>query len=504
MSINRTVHTAWTSYATMACTVVTALLTMRLATGALTREEFGLWSFTTQSVGYFLLLDFGVSNSLGRLFGEPLASGDQRSINSWFTLSVSVLALQGIIILVVGMILRAWVLEWFNIPLVLRPEASKLWLAFLVIQALNFPLRVTSAILYAQNRAYLSNLFPLVTAWISLILFYWMLKNDAGVMAYAWSSGVGVLLGGLAGLIAMYLGPDRFRFSLAGVTWMQIKELFTFSFSVFAVSIAVQVVFSSQALIITKMLGLGAGAIYNVTSRLPLLAMQMLWRPFDAFCPRWQSAHCDGLDQKITAEFRIMARISFLCSMVAAVGLILVNPIFVTGWAKGEYFGGSALNGLFGLFVIMQTLGHCYSFGFVLHKKMRIYTQVVCISTVMAICLMILGVKWLGLAGIPAGLLATDLLLGVWFYVIKGGALIGVKAGRTTLSDLALGAGPVGAALMLAFAWKDRLPTNLWFQFILSSAVALILVSPILWRIWKMASLLRLKKSSHAPQVSHA
>ena len=187
----------------MACTVLTALLTMRLATGALTREEFGLWSFTTQSVGYFLLLDFGVSNSLGRLFGEPLASKDQRSINSWFTLSVSVLALQGIIILVVGMMLRAWVLEWFNIPLTLHPEASKLWLAFLVIQALNFPLRVTSAILYAQNRAYLSNLFPLVTAWISLILFYWMLKNDAGVMAYAWSSGAGVLLGGLAGLIAM-------------------------------------------------------------------------------------------------------------------------------------------------------------------------------------------------------------------------------------------------------------------------------------------------------------
>lgn len=494
-NIRVTIHTAWTSYATLACVVITSLLTMRLATGSLTKEEFGLWSFTTQSVGYFLLLDFGVGNSLSRLFGEPLASGDQRSINSWFTLSVGVLAVQGLLILAAGMLLRSWVLEWFNIPLDLRPQASQLWIAFLVIQAVNFPLRVTSSILYAQNRAYLSNLFPFVTSWISLICFYWMLKHGAGVMAYTWSAGSGVLLGGLAGIIAVGLGPDRFRFSLVGVSLSQFKELFSYSFSVFAVSIAVQIVFSSQALIITKMLGLAAGAMYNVTSRLPLLAMQMIWRPFDAFGPRWQTAHCSGLDHKVASEFGIMSRISFLLSAVVAIGLILINPIFVTGWAKGDYFGGSSLNGLLALFIMMQTLGHCYSFGFTLHKKMRLFTKVVCISTVLAICMMIMGVKWLGLAGIPAGLLATD-LLGAWFCVSKGGALIGVRAGRTILSDLALVAGPFGASLMLSYNWKDSLPTNLWVQFALASLTALILASPLLWRIWKMGVVFYRKQES--------
>lgn len=464
---------------------------MRLATGCLSKEEFGLWSFTTQSVGYFLLLDFGVSNSLSRLFGEPFASGNQKSINSWFTLSVGVLALQGLLILAVGALLRNWVLEWFNIPNELRPQASQLWMAFLIIQAVNFPLRVSSSILYAQNRAYLSNLSPFLTSWVSLGCFYWMLKSGLGVMAYIWSTTAGVSLSGIAGICAVTAGPHRFRFSLTGVTLKQIKELFSYSFSIFAVSIAVQIALSSQALIITKLLGLAAGAMYNVTSRMPLLAMQMIWRPFDAFGPRWLTAHCESRDNKIAFEFGIMSRVSFMISAVVAIGLILINPIFVTGWAKVEYFGGHELNILLSLFIMMQTLNHCYSFAFSLHKKMKIYIRVVCVSSAVAVCFMIMGVKWFGLPGIPAGLLATDLLLGVWFYVIKGGSLLGVKAGRVVLLDIAIAFVPICIAFLISNSSRQVFPANLWIQFVLASAIAVTIATPLLWKLWTMLAVLR-------------
>ena len=490
MSIKKTLHTAWTSYASMACVVITSLLTLRLATGSLSKEEFGLWSFTTQSIGYFLLLDFGVANSLSRLFGEPIASGNQKSINSWFTLSFAVLILQGLLIMSAGLLLGPYVMDWFNIPADLREQADLLWKSFLILQAVNFPMRVASAILYAQNRAYLTNIIPFLTAWFSLIIFYLMLKSGAGVLAYVWSSAIGVLLSGIFGVIAVLRGPNKFRFSFCGVSYNQIKELFSYSFSVFAVSIAVQIVFSSQTLIITKLLGLSAGAIYNVTSRLPLLAMQMLWRPFDAFGPRWQTAHCAGSanvnNVMVSSEIAAIARITFLASSIVAVGIIIINPIFVKFLAKDDYFGGGALNCLLAAFLMIQTLSHCYSFAFTLHKKMKVFTRVVCLNAILSVIFMTLGAKYFGLPGIPLGLLAADFFLGVWFNVIMGGSLIGLRVGNIVIKDLAVSALPLILAVLISFYWNKFTYSSIFFETTIASIVTLLVCSPILLVIFKL------------------
>ena len=466
----------------MGSMVITALLTVRLATGALNPDEFGLWSFTTQSVGYFLLLDFGVSSALGRMFGEPLASGNQRSINSWFTLAVSVLVFQGLVVLCAGMAMRGWVIEWFNIPQHLRFEASRLWLAFLVIQAVNLPLRITSAILFAQNRAYWGNLFPILSAWVGLAGFFFMIKAGSGVMAYAWSSGLGVAIGGISGILAVACGPNRFGLSFSGITWRQAKELFSFASSVFVVGIAIQILFASQALIITKMLGLAAGAMYAVTSRLPLLGMQVLWKPFDAFSPRWQAAHCAGDCVRVRHEFTTMFRLTLLLAFAGVVGIVLVNPVFVKVWTKPEYYGGDGLNILLGLFIIMQTFAHCLTLAFNLHKRMRVFTLVVFMTTGLSVAGMILLTSHFGLPGIPAALVLADLIFAFWFYVFSAGRLLGIAPLKLAALDIVFGLVSVTLAVFISLGWESILPQSSLPRFGFAVCAAIFVAFPVLLR----------------------
>ncbi len=480
----------------MFSTVATALLTMRLATGALSQEEFGLWSFTTQTVGYFLLLDFGVSNSLGRLFAEPLASGEQTKINSWFTLAVGVLILQGIMIIGVGLVLRNWVVAWFGIPVALKADAERLWLAFLVIQAINLPLRLSSAILYAQNRAYLSNLFPMISTWFSLGVFYYMLKHGSGVMSYAWSSGIGVIIGGCAGVIALCMGPHRFGISLLGVSKRQLRELFSYSSSVFLIAIAIQLVFASQTLIITKVLGLAAGAMYTVTSRLPMLAMQMIWKPFDAFGPRWQTAHCSDQPKQVASEFRSVFRLTLILTVIGMVGVILVNPFFVAFWAKPEYFAGNSLNLLLAVFILAQTFTHCFSFAFNLHKKMRALTLLNFGGIFLTVILMIVGVHFIGFAGVPAGLLVTDLSFGFWYVLRKGGGLLQVNATSIIRMDIGYLIGTLCAAGLLALTWQRWLPTDPLMRLSVGCGATLLLSLPLVYRAWTVVRTSSLLPSS--------
>ena len=386
MSWRKTFHTAWTSYAAMAGTILASLLTIRLATAHLSQEEFGLWSFTLQTVGYFLLLDFGVANALGRLFGEPLASQNQAELNAWFNLAILVLSAQAALITGVGFFLRDWVIAWFNIPEPLRPEASGLLTAFLVIQAVNLVLRVNSAMLYAQNRAYLANILPVIGIWAALGVFLVMLRQGAGVMAYAWSSAIGVLIWGIVGTVAVVYGPNRFAFSLRGIHGNMIRELFLFSSAVFIIAISIQVVLVGQSLVITKMIGIAAGAVYVVTSRIPMMAMQLVWKPFDAFAPRWQQAYCDGGSDKVRHEFSTMVRISLLSAVIAAAAVVLINPAFVSWWTKPEYFGGRQLNVLLAVYLLLQTCTHCFAYAFTLQKRMRLWTMVEVVSVALSRC----------------------------------------------------------------------------------------------------------------------
>src|SRR5205807_655213 len=152
------VSTAAASYFQMATVVLTGLISFPLALRYLSNEQVGLWSFTVQSLGYFLLLDFGVTSSAGRLMGEPVYSGSEEECSRWFSLFMVVLTIQGLLILLPGILLVDPLLNWFSIPPHLRTEARALWLLMLALNALVFPFRVSGGILVAQNRYYWSTL----------------------------------------------------------------------------------------------------------------------------------------------------------------------------------------------------------------------------------------------------------------------------------------------------------------------------------------------------------
>jgi len=154
MRLRNTILTGATSYLQMGSLMVTQLVAIPLALRFLDSERFGLWSFTSQSLGYLMLLDFGVTSSLGRLLAEPIHQGNEREWNGWFNLVLAVLIIQGALILGLGLALVEPILHWFNIPVALLPEARQLWLMMLGLNAVSFPLRLFPGILGAQNRSY--------------------------------------------------------------------------------------------------------------------------------------------------------------------------------------------------------------------------------------------------------------------------------------------------------------------------------------------------------------
>lgn len=494
MDFRSTIRSAITSYGSVVSAMITGLLTIRLATHHLSKEEFGLWSFTMQTVGYFMMLELGMSGSGTRLLGEPLARNDQTRMNSWFSLSILALGSQALLILVLGWIARPWILQWFEIPGHLLDTAAVLWIAFLAIQSGGLVFKLSFAILYAQNRVYWTNALQTGGLWITLAAFAVLLESGVGLMAYVWSAGISTLLVSLGGLWAVLKGKDRFRLTFSQANPGELIRMFRFSGAVFFVGLAAQIYAASQGLITTKILGLEAAAVLAVTMRSATLATSFVWRPFDAFSPRWQIAYCNGATRSMADEFAWMTRITLLLSVTAACAVMLFNRPFVLVWTKPEYFGGTALTLFAGIAMIIQSICRCYAAPFILTMRLRAYIWITIGSIVTGISLMTLLSRAYGLAGIPAGIVITELLFPLWFYVGKGGGAILASAYEPLLADArawlpALLFGAAGSWIIQESTIQENL------KMIAASTLFLLLAAPLCMRCVRIVHRIRFSQN---------
>jgi O-antigen/teichoic acid export membrane protein len=407
MSRRAVVNTAFASYLQMASIALTGLISVSLALKFLDTERMGLWSFTIQSLGYFLLLDFGVSSSVGRLMGEPLHSSDPKECGRWLSLLLLVTSFQGLLIFLAGWFSVDWVINWFKISEALRPEARSLWIWMLSLNALTFPLRISSGILYAQNRAYWPLLSSAAANWVGLLAFYLFLKAGTNTLAYCYAATFTTLGASVLPWLAIKWGQHRFKISFAAIRWSDLKALFNFSSGVFVIGVAIQVIFLSQTLVITKLLGLSAVTLFTVSSRAGTYGLQILWRTFDSLNPRWQQMYVVGDRAALAGSFKRYTGLTMSLALLGGTFLIVLNHPFVNLlnlWAKrpGVYAGG-IFDALLALYIWQHAWNHCLGFCAVLAKKIRGLAWIAVLDMMLNIVLSVVLGRLIGVKGVLVG-----------------------------------------------------------------------------------------------------
>lgn len=502
MSAKRTLWSGITSYLALGSSMITGLLLIRLATRNLSPDEMGLWAFCFGTVGYFLLMDFGVTNSLGRLFADAVANRDHKEMSGWLYLSIAVLGLQGILVLSAGLLARDPILHWFKIPENLSGEAKALWTWLVCIQAVAMPLRALPGFRYAQNRVYHNHLFGIASTWINLGIFWWLLGRGNGVLSYAYASAGSTFVTQLGFLISVFTGKDRLKLCQVPLPFAKLPELFRYSSAILVQSLATQCAGATQSMILTRILGLDAVAIYSVTSRLPAMFAQLISKPFDACVPRWIHGYCSGDFRKSRDELVIVLRFTILASL-AGVGVgILLNAAFVNWWTRPEFFGGVILTGLICLATVTGTLQHCMGFAFHLSKRMGMYTLVLLGGFVIEAGSGILIVRHYGIIGIPLASLTASFTLVLWFLATAGGKTYGIHVWNTLWKDILLGVAVI--ALCAGATWwiSPQISATGLERILYLGPLAGILVIPLGWRCFALGR--RWLASRRGPKLSEA
>jgi O-antigen/teichoic acid export membrane protein len=418
--VRKYIHSLISGYALLGANVLYTLASVPLALHYLTPEEFGLWALVTQVCNFnALLIDFGMAGSIGRILVDYKDDQTSSGYGTVIKTSFLVLAVQGVLIALVGGMIGFWLPEIVAVP-------EKYWRVFgllvsgqCALLAAMMTMRVFAFVLQAHQRYDVSNYAQLGGLMASLAALWAAFESNLGLYGLLAGAGASTLVTSLSCWWAsqrLGLLPGKGRWGRANRTTF--KELFVFGTDLFLLSIGCQLISASQVPVITRALGpetgLLAAAIWSIATKIFLLVQQMVSRLLDFSSAAFSEMIARGERARLQARFRDVVILTGSLSVAAGLTAALCNQSFLEIWTRGRISWEVRNDFLMALSLIIFCSTRCH-IGFVgLTKQIGAMKYIYLAEAVIFVVLAYLAVPRLGLSGvIIAGVFSNLVFSGI-------------------------------------------------------------------------------------------
>jgi O-antigen/teichoic acid export membrane protein len=328
-------HSLLSGYVALGANIFYTLASVPLALHYLTKPEFGLWALVTQIGGCIALIDLGMGGSVSRILIDHKDDRRNGHYGSVIKTSVLVGAAQGLLIILVGAGLSVMAGPLLHIPTELQREFLWLMIGQSVLLAVSFAGRVFNFLLLAHQQPAISYYGGAALFFVNLAGMWAALAAGWGVYSFLIGLAVmtlGNIIVGAAGCLRLKLLPRGDEWG--AVTGERFRELFNFGRDIFIYSLGSQLINASQTILLTRLLGLEAAAVWNVGTRAYLVLTQVIYRIFDFSAPALAEMMVRGEKKLLCHRFKQIMILSVNLSLSAGALFALCNSAFVAVWLK--------------------------------------------------------------------------------------------------------------------------------------------------------------------------
>lgn len=251
--------------------IIIGFIRVPLILNYLEPEKYGIWLTLGSVIAWFAFFDIGLGNGLRNKLAEALAKDDKDLARTYVSTTYAILfIIIGVFYLVFLFINPS--LDWTKILNTSDVLANKLTiLAFIVVTffSLRFVLNLVGIVLISDQKPAVQSFLSASGSLIYLIILYLLTKTTSGSLLYIGiASGISptiVLI--LASLFFYKRKYEYLRPSIKYVDFKYFKDLGTLGIQFFILQISALIIFSTDNMIITQVLGPENVVPYNIAHR---------------------------------------------------------------------------------------------------------------------------------------------------------------------------------------------------------------------------------------------
>jgi len=394
-------------------TIVITFALVPLTIDYLDATRYGIWLTLSSIINFFYFFDIGLGNGLRNKFAEALAKNQKALAKKYVSTTYAILTMIIAGVIVLGFIVNPF-LDWtsiLNTAAELKFELNQLVLIVFIFFGLRLILKLIGVILVADQKPAINNAFGPLSNLISLGIIFILRETTTGSLMYL---GTTLSVTPVVVLIcaSIYFFRKQYRDyipSLRHIDFSYFSELTGLGVQFFIIQIATVIIFSTDNLIITQILGPEKVTPYNIAHRYfdcVTMLFSIITMPFWS---AYTHAFVKEDTQWIKKIMRKLIRI-WLGLMLVVVLMIAIANRFYQFWVGPEIEIPFLLTGLMGLYVIIFSWNRTFNIFINGTGKIRLQLYISILVAVLNIPLSIFFARHLGL-GSSGVILATSLCL---------------------------------------------------------------------------------------------
>ena len=378
---------------------------------------YGVWVLVVSVVGYLSLLDLGMQGSVIRFVSQGHTQQNHQSASEvtsaalWVRLQISALAL----LLSAG--LAVVFPHIFKIPPELASDARKAILLIGATTAVTMSLGVLGGVISALNRFDLQNYVSWLQTAIRVVGIVFVLHSGHGIVAIALCEFIAALTSKLLQVyIARKLYPEL-RIQLGRPRTDTLKKIWSYSAYTFLITIAVQLVYQTDNLVVGAFVSTAAVTFYAIANSLCRYATQVIASINGSFMPAASTYEAAGDTTSLLMLYKNGTRASLIVSLPMMITLIVRGSSFIGLWIGPQYSHTSGIVLIILsiplLFAFANQTAVAIAFGVEKHKTMAVWAIAEGIAN---LTLSVILVHRYGIYGVAIGTLVPSLIaqLGFW------------------------------------------------------------------------------------------
>ena len=317
-------------------TGLVSILLMSFIVRSLGDRMYGLWSLVATLVGYYGLLDLGLSSAVSRYVASALGEGNEEQCNRVFNTALGLFSLIAMALIIIGTVTAILAPLFCKNP----NDAIAFKKVILILTfslALGFPIRVYIGVLESHLRFDTIAGLELLSLGFRTALVVGTLLMGFGVIGLAWAT----LFSGIpSAVLYVYFSHRELPFLHVSKTyWGRSTAKFLLSYSAFSAitAMADTIRFEVDSVVVAAYLGLAAVTHYRVASVLVQSFTGLMLAFVGVFSSVFSRLEGAGNDQGVKSTFFFASKLSMCVSSFVGFGLIAWGKPFIVRWLGHQY-----------------------------------------------------------------------------------------------------------------------------------------------------------------------
>jgi len=412
--------------------ILVSFLLVPLTLEYLNPTKYGIWLTLSSILGWLGFFDIGLGNGLRNKLTEAFAFKDFKLAKSYVSTTYAIIALIIGIVYSLFLVIMPY-LNWgiiFNISQEIASELNTVIIIVFTFFSLRFILKIIGVIFTADQKPAFNKFFEFSGSLFSLIAIFIITKFSKGSLLYISIvySVAPVIVLIVASLYFFKVKYRTIKPSFKAIDFTNFKGLAGLGVNFFILQIAVIIIFSTDNMIITQILGPKEVTPYNIAFKyfsIPIMIFSIIITPF------W-SAFTDAYAKNdLVWVKKSMKRLIQIWILIAVIAIIMlsVSMYFYSFWIGEKVQIPFLLSLIMCLFAIISTWNNIYASFINGIGKIKVQMYASILAMIINIPISIFYAKYLelGSAGVILGT-CTSLLLGAFLgplqthFILKGKA----------------------------------------------------------------------------------